>query len=148
MNRSKDWVSPPDDDLSKNPTIVPDFGLWNPSIKEAAELVAVDRWFSGDIEGVNEPEDFDGNDRAQWLLAALADTIAAFEAKLSAAVDSGRLKASFVRRSLDEQVIPEETHINYSDLVDWLHERGYEPGDHMNDWNSTESDMTTRRWLP
>ncbi len=70
---------------------VPESGLWNPNIKEAAELVAVDMWFSGMIEDVIEPDDFDGDSGAPWLIAALADTIAAFEARLSAAVDSGRL---------------------------------------------------------
>ncbi len=120
---------------------IPDFGLWNPNIKEAAELVAVDMWFSGMIEGVNEPEDFDGDGGAPWLIVALADTIAEFEARLSTAVDSGRLKASFVRRSPDEQVIPEKTPINYSDLVEWLQERGYEPGDHMGEWVTTECDI-------
>ncbi len=121
---------------------IPDFGLWNPNIKEAAELVAVDMWFSGIIEGVIEPEDFDGDGGDPWLIAALADTIAEFEARLSTAVDSGRLKASFVRRSPDEQVIPEKTHINYSDLDEWLQERGHEPGDHMSDWAATESDIS------
>ncbi len=122
--------------------LIPDFGLWNPNIKEAAELVAVDMWYSGMIEGVNEPEDFDGDADAPWLIAALADTIAEFEARLSTAVDSGRLKASFVRRSPDEQVIPEKTHINYSDLDEWLQERGHEPGDHMSDWAAAESDIS------
>jgi hypothetical protein len=121
---------------------IPSFGLWNPNIKDAAELVAVDTWYSGTIEGVNEPEDFDGDGGDSWLIAALADTIASLEAKLSAAVDSGRLKASFVRRSLDEQVIPEETHINYDDLVKWLEERSHEPGDHMSDWVQTECDIS------
>ena len=73
---------------------VPEFGLWRPNIKEAAKLVAVDMWFSGEIEGVNEPEDFDGDYDAPWLITALADTIATFEAKLSAAVDNGSLEAS------------------------------------------------------
>lgn len=121
--------------------VVPYFGIWNPNIKEAAELVAVDMWFSGMIEDVKEPDDFDGEGTAPWLIAALANFIAAFEARLSAAVDSGRLKASFVRRSLDEKVIPEETHIDYDSLVDWLEERGHEPGDHMSEWVLTEGQI-------
>ena len=64
--------------------MISDFGVMNPSIKEAAELVAVDMWFSGEIEGVNEPEDFDGDATAPWLMAALADTIAKLEARLTA----------------------------------------------------------------
>ena len=120
---------------------VPDFGLWNPNIKEAAELVVVDMWFSGMIEGVNEPENFDGDGRAPWLIEALADSIAKFEARLSAAIDSGVLRASFVRRSTDEQLIPEETHVKYDDLVEWLEERSYELGDHISDWTYTESSI-------
>ena len=138
MNRGKDWVPPPDVELSYNLFFLPNFGVGNPSIKEAAELVAVDRWFSGEDEGVNEPEDFDGNGRAPWLLAALADTITAFEARLSSAVDGGRLKASPVRRDLDERLITEGTHVDYDDLVLWMEERGLTPGDHMADWLNTE----------
>lgn len=120
---------------------VPDFGLWNPNIKEAAELVVVDMWFWGMIEGVNEPENFDGDGRAPWLIEALADSIAEFEGRLSAAIDSGRLKGSFVRRNLDEQVIPEQTHVSFSDLVQWLEERDYELGDHISDWTFIESEI-------
>ena len=127
--------------LSAHLIRIPNFGLWNPSIKEAAELVVVDMWFSGVIEGVNEPEDFEGDGSAPSLIAALADTIAAFEVKLSAAVDSGRLEASFVQRNLDEEVIPEETHIKQSDLLEWLEERDYRPGDHWNEWEYTEVDI-------
>ncbi len=145
MSCGKYWVSPPEDDLSKKLAILPDFGIWNPSIKEFAELVAVDRWFSGDIEGVKEPEDFDGNSRAPWLLAALADTIAAFEDRLSSAVNSGRLKASHVHRDLDERVITEETYVNCDDLVLWMEERGLNPGEHMVNWMETEA--TIRKLL-
>lgn len=137
VNDSRDHVS-----LNLHLHHVPDLGLWNPNIKEAAELVALDMWFSGIIEGVNEPEDFDGDHCASWLLDALADTIAEFEAQLLGAVDSGRLKASFVRRSLDKQLIPEQTHIQYSDLVDWLEGRSYELGDHMDGWIYTESELS------
>ena len=43
---------------------VPNFGLWNPSIKEAAELVVVDMWFAGFFKEVIEPDDFDGDAHA------------------------------------------------------------------------------------
>ena len=44
---------------------VDDVGVWHPSIKEAAELVAVDMWYEGLIEGVNEPAEF--TDQVQHL---------------------------------------------------------------------------------
>jgi hypothetical protein len=117
---------------------IPHFGISNPNIKEAAELVVVDMWFSGEIEGVNEPEDFDGSASAPWLKAALADAITAFEARLSSAIDSGRLKASVIRRDLDDRLIPEKTHVFYDQLVEWMDERGLAPGDHMEEWVDTE----------
>ena len=61
--------------------------------------------------------------------------------RLSAAVDSGRLTTSFVLRSLDEQVIPEKTHIYFHSLVGWLEERDYEIGERMNEWTITEADI-------
>jgi hypothetical protein len=119
--------------------LIPHFGIWNPSISEAAELVVVDMWFSGQLEGVDVPEDFDGDARAPWLKAALADMTREFEALLLSAIDSGRLKASVVRRELDERVIPEETHVEYDRLVEWMEERGLVPGDHMGGWVHDEA---------
>src|SRR5687767_9519501 len=66
---------------------VPNFGVWHPNIREAAELVVVDMWFSGEIDGVNEPDDFNGNGRSPWLITALADNIAKFETRLLSAVN-------------------------------------------------------------
>jgi hypothetical protein len=117
---------------------IPHFGIWNPSIPEAAELVVVNMWFSGEIEGVEEPKDFDGA-VGPWLKAALAENIAAFEARLSSAVNSGRLKASALKRDLDDQLIPGETHIYYDHLVGWMEERGLDPGDHMAEWVDSEA---------
>jgi len=127
-------------DLDENAclSLIPNFGIWNPSIREAAEIVVVDMWFSGAIESVKEPEDFDGNTNAPWLKAALAETITTFEARLSAAIDSGKLKASAKRLSLDDRLIPEETYVNYEELVLWMNERQLESGEHMDDWCDTE----------
>jgi hypothetical protein len=117
---------------------VPSFGIWNPSIKEAAELLVVDMWFSGDIEGVDEPEDFDGSACSPKLKEALAEQITAFEGRLSSAVDSGRLKASRIRRDLDDQLISDETHVGYDELVAWMDEKGLEGGDHLSAWTDAE----------
>ena len=101
MEIDQDGVPEKDEiDLSYHLGFVPEFGIWNPNIKEAAELVAVDMWFSGKIEGVNEPEDFDGDGRAPWLIAALGDTVAVFEARLLAAIENGKLEALNIGRIL------------------------------------------------
>jgi len=120
---------------------IPAFSVFNPNIKEAAILVAVDMWFSGMLEEVTEPEEFDGDGSAPWLIVALADTIAEFEVRLSASVDAGRLEASFVRRDFDDQLNPEETHIDIDDLLGWLAEKDYDPADHISDWMVTESEI-------
>jgi hypothetical protein len=121
---------------------LPDFGIGHPSIKEAAELVAIDMWYSGGIGDISELEDFDGSDRDPRLKAALVGAITAFEARLLTAIDGGRLKAPIILRDLDDRLIPQETYVSYDDLVEWMHERGLSPGDHMASWLSTESTIS------
>lgn len=121
---------------------VENFGVWNPNIKQAAELVVVDMWFSGEIEGVNEPEDFDGNTSDPRLKAALAETITTFEERLSSAIDSGRMNTSAIQRDLDDRLIPEKTHIHYRELLEWMNERNLGPGEHMLEWADDEETLS------
>jgi hypothetical protein len=118
---------------------VPQFGIWHPSINEAAELVAVDMWYSGEIEGKTEPSDIEEADLDQWLKEALSEIVEVIAAGLCSAIDSGKLRASPVRRALDDSLEREETHVDYDDLCDWMKERGLQPGDHMNSWVSYEA---------
>jgi hypothetical protein len=113
---------------------VPQFGIWHPSINEAAELVAVDMWYSGEIEGKGEPPDLEGADLEQWLKEALSEIIEVIAAGLCSAINNGKLRASPVRRALDDHLEREETHVYYDDLCDWMKERGLHPGDHMSSW--------------
>ena len=121
---------------------IPDFGIAHLNITEAAELVVINMWYSGSINGVSEPKGLEGNDLDRWLKEALADTIAAIAAGLCSAVDSGKLKASPVRRTLDDRLEPERTHVFYDDLLAWMNERGLSPGDHMESWLDTESTIS------
>ncbi len=121
---------------------IPDFGIGYPNITEAAELVVVDMWFSGEIEEPKAPEDFDGDARAQWLKAGLAEQIAAFEGRLLSAIESGKLKASAIKWTPDNRPVPEETYVAYDDLVAWMEERNLYPGDHMADWVYTEGQIS------
>ena len=145
---------PPDSSKSFRPTaadhevgsahhleMVPEFGIWNPNIKDAAEMIALDLWFDGQIRGIDEPDDFDGDARAPWLLAALADTIEELEMHLSSDIESGRLKASFTRRNLDGRLVLDLCHVRYGDLTDWMGEMGLHPGDHMAEWEELEMEL-------
>lgn len=117
---------------------IPDFGIWHLTIKEAAELVTLDMWYSGEIRDIVAPKDWDRTERDPRLRALLAGHAEAFEKRLLAAVDAGRLKAAAVQRDFDERLIPEETYINYFDLLEWLRQRGYERGDIMAEWVDIE----------
>ena len=114
---------------SHNLLWLPDFGVGHLTIKKAAELVAFDMWYSGEITDIEAPENWDGSEHDPKLLALLAQHVATFEARLLNAVDSGKIKATAKRRDFDERLNPEKTYIKNKKLIDWLIERGYEPGD-------------------
>lgn len=113
---------------------VPNFGIFHPSIAKTAELVVIDLWFSARIENIDIPDDFTGSASDQWLNEAPADPIVAMEARLRAAIDTGKLKAPPVRWDIDDCLIAEATHIAYDDLMQWMKERGLNAGDHIRGW--------------
>lgn len=123
-----------------NRILLPYFGVGHMSIKEAAELVAVDMWHSGEMPDIEEPEDWDGSEHHPSLRVLLAGHTATFEARLLAAVDTGKLEAAAKKRDFDERLIPEETYIELQKLDEWLHERGYVGGEIMDDWSKREQD--------
>jgi hypothetical protein len=123
---------------------IPDFGVWHLAISEAAELVALDMWFAGALPEIDEPNDWDGRERDPRLLAQLAEITKTFEARLAAAVVSGRMEAGASRRDFDDNLIPRKTYITYSALTEWLHDRGYEYGDILSDWEETEAEVTAQ----
>ena len=123
-----------------NRAMLPYFGVWHMTIKEAAELVALDMWHSGEMPDIEEPEDWDGNEYDPKLLALLSGHTAIFETRLLAAVNAGRLEAAVKRRDFDERLIPEEIYIELQELEKWLDERGYQGGEIISDWNKSEQD--------
>lgn len=126
---------------SHNLLWLPDFGVGHLTIKKAAELVAFDMWYSGEITDIEAPENWDGSEHDPKLLALLAQHVATFEARLLNAVDSGKIKATAKRRDFDERLNPEKTYIKNKKLIDWLIERGYEPGDIMHEWLEVEGEI-------
>lgn len=123
-----------------NRAMLPYFGVWHMTIKEAAELVALDMWHSGEMPDIEEPEDWDGNEYDPKLLALLTGHIATFEARLLAAVNAGGLKATAKKYDFDERLIPEEIYIELQELEKWLDERGYQGGEIIYEWNKSEQD--------
>jgi hypothetical protein len=132
------------DTVYQDSVSLPYFGIFSMSIKEAAERVVLDMWFSGDFSEIKEPEDWDCSVSDPRLRILLTDQISKFTAKLIAAVDSGRLESARTSRNLDEQLIPEKTFIKYQSLYQWLQERGYECGDTLDAWSNSEMEIAMR----
>lgn len=116
-----------------------DFGIWSLTIQEAAELISADMWFSGKIDGIEEPEDFDGDPCDPRLKNALHEITQAFAARLMAAVDLGKLDVELAARDFDEKLDPSRTFINFGSLDEWLRERGYEYGDMLDEWHEAQT---------
>jgi hypothetical protein len=124
--------------------LISNFSIWHLSVKEAADLAVMDMWFSGAIPEIEEPEDWDGNEHDPGLKALLAGHTEAMEARLVAAVNCGRMETDKVQRDFEETLITGETYISFQDLSDWLLERGYEYGDHMDGWIADESEIASQ----
>lgn len=111
-----------------------EFGFFHLTIPEAARLVAVDMWFSGEITGVDEPDDFGGDPNDSRLTELLSSHISSLGEKMRRSAQAGLLKADHVARDLDDNVVPDETYISYDQLVRWLDHRNYQVGDAMTEW--------------
>ncbi len=120
---------------------MPNFTLWHLNIKQAAELLALDSWYSGQIDNIGEPEGWNGTEYDPLLLIALTTPITQFETRLINAVELGRLKTVKMQRNWDEQIISTQTYINFYDLTEWLDERGYLCGDILSEWSSIEGEV-------
>lgn len=121
---------------------IENFGIWHLSIIEAAELIAIDMWFSGWCSDIAAPADWDGTEIGSKLLPLLQEPMAFLEERLLAAVDSGRLKAAVVKRDFnDDKPNPKLTYVSYSKLTDWLFEHDYECGDIMANWIDDRVEM-------
>ena len=71
----------------------PDLGFWQLTVKDAAALIATDKWFEGEIVAeVQEADSYDPRDPE--LRQALSKHISDFEKRLTAAVDGGSIKAN------------------------------------------------------
>lgn len=121
------------------PQIIPDFGIWHLSVREAAQLTVADMWFSGhDDFGVVDCPTFGGNPSHPEFIHALAAPIEQYEKRLAASIEAGHLKADRFGRDFDGILVPQRTFIHFHDLQKWLQERDYESGDVIHEYQSFE----------
>jgi hypothetical protein len=123
---------------SKDYASIPDFGIFQLSITEAADLLATDMWFQGMYPEILEPADWDGSGDDPTLKESLKKQAEAMLNRLVSAIDSGRLDTSYKQRDLNEQLIPSNTYLSYEKLYDWLEERNYKPGESIDEWFNAE----------
>ena len=120
---------------------LPEFGIGYFRLDEAAELISVDMWFSGEIDApMDHAEGLDSSDPR--LLAALAETTARFTKRLCDAINSGKLVAKVAKRDFDECIIPSITYVEKGNLYAWLDERNYETGEIFEKWEAVQAEMT------
>jgi hypothetical protein len=106
----------------------PRLGLYLLSVRDAAELLATDLWFAGEISiDLPDAEDYDPGDPK--LLKALSKYSSKFEKQLTEAIDKGSLKTTKILRNLKEEINLDKTLIDESDLINWLTERGHKTGE-------------------
>jgi len=125
----------------ENHVYIPNFGIDHLNIRQAAELISIDMWYSGEIRDVAQPAGWNGSEYDTKLTDALTQYVQSFEKKLLNALELGRLNCARIRRNLDEQIIAIETYIEFSELESWLTERSYVIGDILTEWTMTEADV-------
>lgn len=111
-----------------------DWGFFHLTIPEAAALTAIDMWYAGEIVGVAELEDFDGDIADPRLKNGLAGHIEQLAQQILKSFSSGLLNADLCFRDLDDNIIPEETYISYDELCEWLKTRRYIMTEAGNEW--------------
>ena len=116
------------------------FGIEYFNINETASLICrcmvcdgeLDVEFEKDYVSLFEPEEE----------IILKDHIKDFADKLVKAIDSNKLKAGVIRRDFDENIVREDTYIDFNHTLDWLTERGVELGDlYYDDYRSFICDI-------
>ncbi len=121
---------------------LPEFGVWHITAGEAAELIAMDMWGAGEFPDLDEPEDWDGVMTETHLRRILAGEIDKMYKRLCAAISSGTLKAKF-QRDLDDNIQFDGAYIAFSDLDEWLNQRGYHADDEYSDHQER---MSSQAW--
>lgn len=106
-------------------TLLPNFGIYHLTVKDAAKLVVEDMWHSLNLVQIEAPEDWNGdiNDPRVWQ--QFETRFQEFEQTLLAEIDIGRLKPASASRGFDNRLIADQTYVEYHELIEWLAERRY-----------------------
>ncbi|MBA0014579.1 MAG: hypothetical protein H0Z53_03000 [Nitrosospira sp.] len=123
---------------------LPNFGVGHLTIKEAAELIALDMWYSGEIPNSEGPKGWNGGEHDPKLLEFLTQHVVTFETRLLESVHSGGVETAAKRRDFNGYLNSEKTYIKIQNLIDWLAEHGYASGDIMNEWLHVEGEISAR----
>jgi hypothetical protein len=121
---------------------VPDFGVWHLTLNEAATLIVLDLWMTGEQLEFEEVTDCEGIDDPR-LKEALEPEIVKYEKKMINAINEGRLPVSFMRRDSEDRLIAAETYIHCHELFKWLSIRQTLPSIIFAEWIDTEGVIAT-----
>ncbi len=105
-------------------------GIGGFNIPDAASLIAKSLYYDGEIE----LEEFNDDDLEYSIFClklekALEKYIEKYSKVLLEAIEKKSLATVFIRRKLDESIIPSETLISSETLIKWLEERNINLGD-------------------
>jgi hypothetical protein len=122
---------------------LPELGLWQLSLCQAADLIAADMWLAGDIKtevAEAEPDTIARDDPR--LLEAIAAERGLLLVRLVESILRNSLEPSQIRRDLlTGEIDPESTYVEYGTLCDWMKEFEYEPGDWMSEYSDAEASV-------
>lgn len=122
-------------------------GLWSHSVSEASRLIALNMFYSGQLENVKITYDdinFDPkSDDDPRIIALISGEISRIECVLIKSIEAGKLKTEHIQRNFDENIVASDTYINHGAILEWLENRGVEIGDIMSDWERDESSMVS-----
>lgn len=122
---------------------VDNFGIFQLSLKRAAELMSLSAFSSGDLEIDYDVQDFiDIHD--EDLLIALSPFTNDYIEVLKNSIDLGRLSPSRTRRDLDETIDEDQTFIEFNALETWLTERSFHPGEIFQEHFDSELDISSK----
>jgi len=124
--------------------MVRDYGIFKLNIVDAAKLTVVDMWFSGMFPEILEPEDFDGDSNDPHLLSLLEKQFLLFRKRIRESINSGEMVAEYVRKDFENNIIDNETYVDFNVLDQWLEDRGYSSGDIFTDYTDIELKIQER----
>lgn len=116
-----------------------DLGIGYMTLDVAGELIAKCLWFNGQIKAeVPETDDYYSL-YDPVLKEALKEKSAYYTGVFAAAINKGTLKAGMVSRTMNEEIIPEGTHVRWLELEEWLNQRNYDLGDAIEEYMDFET---------